>query len=116
MILTALRMMETGDLLTNPVCSDTDFNTALIIGDALRQHASKVFCELFGAKSRMRLSASIEQSFLDALPEDFGRKDYIQAAKALEINPRTAEGYISKFCLKNGPVERIAYGKYHKKS
>lgn len=116
MILTALRMMETGDLLTNPVCDDKDFHTAMVIADALRQHAIKVFCEFFGEKARPRLSATAEQSLLDALPTDFGRKEYIQAAKALDINPRTAEGYISKFCGKNGPVERLGYGKYHKKT
>ena len=116
MILTALRMMETGDLLSNPVCTDQDFHTAMVIGDALRQHATKVFCELFGAKSRTRLSASVEQNFLDALPDDFGRPEYIAVAKTLDINPRTAEGYISKFSLKGGPIVRIAYGKYQKKS
>lgn len=115
MILTALRMMETGDLLSNPVCDNKDFHTAMVIGDALRQHATKVFCELFGAKSRVRLSATAEQSLLDALPNEFGRKEYIAAAKELDINPRTAEGYISKFCLKDGPVERYGYGKYRKK-
>ena len=108
-------MMETGDLLSNPVCDDKDFHTAMVIGDALRQHATKVFCELFGAKSRVRLSATAEQSLLDALPNEFGRKEYIAAAKELDINPRTAEGYISKFCLKDGPVERYGYGKYRKK-
>jgi len=116
MILTGLRMMETGDFLSNPICTDEDFHTAMVIADTLRQHATKVFCEFFGEKARTRLSSSTEQSLLDALPTDFGRKDYIQAAKDLDINPRTAEGYISKFCLKNGPVERIGYGKYHKKS
>ena len=115
MILTALRMMETGDLLSNPVCTDQDFHTAMVIADALRQHATKVFCEFFGEKARTRLSATVEQSLLDALPVDFGRQEYIQAAKELDINPRTAEGYISRFCLKGGPVERLGYGKYHKK-
>ena len=115
MILTALRMMETGDLLTDPVCNDTDCRTALAISDALRQHATTVFCELFGAKCRVRLLALTEQSLLDALPSEFCRKEYIAAAKELDINPRTVEGYISKFSLKDGPVERYGYGRYRKK-
>lgn len=116
MVLTALRVKETGNFYENPVCSDDDFESAMTISKALIKHATKVYCELFGEHQQPRLSSTVEQKFLDALPENFGRPEYIEAAKSLGINPRTAEGYISKFCLKKGTIERISYGKYHKKT
>ena len=116
MVLTALRVKETGNFYENPVCSDDDFESAMTISKALIKHATKVYCELFGEHQQPRLSSTVEQKFLEALPENFGRPEYIEAAKSLGINPRTAEGYISKFCLKKGTIERISYGKYHKKN
>ena len=116
MVLSTLRLMESGNFYENIVCTDEDFNTAMTISKALLQHSTKVFCELFGEKQRPRLSSSDEQRLLDALPEEFGRKDYVAAAMSLNINPRTAEGYVSKFCGKIGLVEHVGYDKYRKKS
>lgn len=115
MILTALRLMETGDFCTDPVCTDVDFNSAMKISSVLLQHSTKVFCELFGEKQRQRLSSTDEKRLYNALPAEFGRPDYIKAARELKINERTAEGYVSKFCGKMGLVERLGYGKYRKK-
>lgn len=115
MILTALRIMETGDFYSNPVCADQDFDSALKISSVLLQHSTKVFCELFGEKQRPRLSSVDEKRLYNALPTEFGRPDYIKAARELKINERTAEGYVSKFCGKMGLVERLGYGKYRKK-
>ena len=55
-----------------------------------------------------------EKRLFNALPTEFGRPDYIQAARSLKINERTAEGYVAKFCGKMGLVERLGYGKYRK--
>lgn len=114
MVLTALRLMETGDFCTNPVCTDVDFHSAMKISSVLLQHSTKVFCELFGEKQRQRLSSTDEKRLLNALPAEFGRPDYIKAARELKINERTAEGYVSKFCGKMHLVERLGYGKYRK--
>ena len=115
MVLSGIRLMESGNLYENVVCTDADFRTAMTISRALLSHSTKVFCELFGEKQRKRLSSSVEKNLFDLLPEDFGRQDYISAAKTLGINERTAEGYVAKFCGKMGLVERQGYGKYHKK-
>lgn len=114
MVLSGLRLMESGNLYEDVVCTDMDFSTAMTISRALLKHSTKVFCELFGEKQRKRLSSSAEQNLFNALPADFGRQDYISAAKKLGINERTAEGYVAKFCGKMGLVERLGYGKYHK--
>lgn len=114
MILTALRLMETGNFYEDPVCMDEDFNSAMVITRALIQHATKVYCDLFGEKKRERISSQVEEKFFNALPDEFGRQEYIAAAIATGVNPRTAEGYVAKFCKKGGPVERLGYGKYRK--
>lgn len=116
MVLSALRLMETGNFYEDVVCTDEDFRSAMAISQVLLKHATKVFCELFGEKRRKRLSSSAERNLFDALPDDFGRQEYISAAKSLGINERTAEGYVAKFCGKMGLVERQGYGKYHKKT
>ena len=114
MVLTALRIMETGDFYTDPVCTDEDFHSAMTISAALIRHSTKVFCELFGEKQRPRLSSTDEKRLFNALPADFGRQEYIRAARQLGINERTAEGYVAKFCGKMGLIQRLGYGKYHK--
>lgn len=115
MVLSGIRLVESGNLYENVVCNDADFRTAMTISRALLSHSTKVFCELFGEKQRKRLSSSVEKNLFDLLPEDFGRQDYISVAKSLGINERTAEGYVAKFCGKMGLVERQGYGKYRKK-
>ena len=115
MILTALRMMETGDFYSNPVCRDEDFHSAMTISAALLKHSTKVFCELFGERQKPRLSSIDENRLFNALPEEFGRQDYIQVARSLKINERTAEGYVAKFCGKLGLIQRLGYGKYRKR-
>lgn len=55
-----------------------------------------------------------EKRLFDALPVNFGRADYVNEARILNINERTAETYISKFCREYGSVERLGYGKYRK--
>jgi hypothetical protein len=35
--------------------------------------------------------------FLDQLPYEFNREKYLEVANKLGINPKTVEGYISRF-------------------
>ncbi len=116
MTLSGLRLMESGNFYEDIVCTDADFRTAMTISKTLLKHSIKVYCELFGEKQKPRLSSQDETRFFEALPAEFGRKDYLEAAVALKINPRTAEGYVNKFCGKMGLIEHIGYDKYRKKS
>lgn len=47
MILTALRILENGDLSNPLICSDVDFNSALKLALTLEKHAIAVFQNLF---------------------------------------------------------------------
>lgn len=89
MIMSALRIMEDGCFEDNIICRDIDFETALIISDALLHHTTKIFEEL----PRLAASASStagqktirRQLFMDKLPESFTRKEFIDISASLEI-------------------------------
>ena len=115
MVLTTLRMMETGDLLTPPVCSDEDFQTALDLCGVFLTHAERVFHTLFGKMPVADTAAgNIKDLFFQKLPAEFGRADYIAVAKTIGLNERTAEGYIKKACEAGKPIARIIKGRYRK--
>ena len=118
MIMSALRIMEDGCFEDNIICRDVDFETALVISDALLHHTTKVFEEL----PRLAASGSSpagqktirRQLFLDKLPETFSRKEFIDISASLGIPLKTAERHISQWC-KEGVVKRVDHGQYVKK-
>ena len=100
MILTVLRIMETGDLSTELECNNQDFKTALDIAEVLLKHSDKVYTQM-PKKEKFNKSKNIRQQFLDVLPKTFDRNQYREAAEKLSINVKTAEGYIKKFVEAN---------------
>ncbi|MBW8333159.1 MAG: DUF3987 domain-containing protein [Prolixibacteraceae bacterium] len=91
-ILSALRILETGELPNPMICSDLDFRTAMTIAATLEKHAIAVFQnlpnnDLKGAKLK----------FFEKLPPQFDRQGYLKVAEELGIHPKTAEKYISQF-------------------
>lgn len=92
MILTTLRITETGEFNKIIFCSDTDFEIAFKIALTLEKHAIAVYKNLPSVNLKESLS-----EFLDQLPFEFNREKYLEVANKLNINPKTAEGYISKF-------------------
>lgn len=116
MIMSALRIMEDGCFEDNIICRDIDFETSLIISDALLHHTTKVFEELprLAASSSSTGQKTVRrQLFLDKLPASFTRKDFIDIAAALGIPLKTAERHISQWC-KDGIIERFEQGRYMK--
>ncbi len=59
----------------------------------------------------MRLSG--RDCFLDNLPPEFDRKTYLAVAEKLKIPAKTAEKYISKFCV-GGLLKHLAHDSYGK--
>lgn len=115
--LTALRIMEDGCFEDHLTCTDADFDTALIISEALLHHTVKVFEELprLAASGSSTGQKSVRrQLFLDKLPDSFTRKDFIDISASLGIPLKTAERHISQWC-KDGLIERIEQGKYVKR-
>lgn len=83
MILSALRIMESGELSSRIICDEHDFQTSLAICKVLVKHASKVFSELPEDKPLPRRKNQKEK-FLDALPSTLHQK-YLEVAKTLTI-------------------------------
>lgn len=116
MILSTLRIMEDGCFEDHITCTDADFDTALIISEALLHHTVKVFEELprLAASSSSPGQKTVRrQLFLDKLPDSFTRKDFMDISASLGIPLKTAERHISQWC-KDGIIERIEQGKYRK--
>ncbi len=104
MILSALRIMESGDVQERILCEERDFNTAIEISKVLVKHSSKVFSEL-PEESPMPKRKNQKEKFLDALPVSFNRKGYLEIASSLSIPDKTAEGYITEL-YKKGLIHR----------
>ena len=94
------------------ICNDTDFQTAIEIVKILVQHASKIY-EVLPAETKTPKQQNLKQQFLENLPTEFSRQDYIATAKALNIADKTAERHIAKF-VQNGLIHHHAYDKYKK--
>ena len=112
MILTALRIMDDGDIHSPLVCRDNDFNTALSMVKILVQHAAQVFQQL-PSEAVKTAPKNQKQQFLDELPKEFCRKDYLTVANKLGIPDKTAEKHIKRFAV-NGLIIHFAHDKYKK--
>ncbi len=74
MILSALRILDTGDLSDKNVCSDDDFQSTISMISVLVKHSSHVYSELPEDKSPVKPKNRKEQ-FLDKLPLKFNRQN-----------------------------------------
>ena len=114
MILSALRIIESGDYASKLTCSDADFITSLELIKILIQHTEKIFKSLpIKAKTSTLTNTDKKQIFLDQLPTDFSIQNYKNTAENLNIPFRTAEGYITEF-VKVGLLTRLIKGNYRK--
>lgn len=111
MILTILRIMDTGDLSSLIVCADTDFHIALEMIKVLVQHASFVFSQL--PKVEPVQTSNPKMAFYQALPTQFDRAKYLEIAKSLEIPESTADKQIARF-IKSNILVRNAQNNYIK--
>lgn len=118
MLLSALRIMENGDFSPQLICSDTDYTTARTITDVIIRHDERVFRTLASpapptAVSTTAQRQSLQQKYLEALPDEFDRKTYCELATTMGLNPKSIERTIKKWC-EEGQLENVAYGKYRK--
>jgi hypothetical protein len=110
MILTTLRIMETGHIASPMMCNDTDFQTALELVKILIQHAAKIY-ETLPTETEKSKQPNQKQQFLETLPPEFSRQDYLKVAQALTISDKTAEKHIVRF-VQSGLISHFAHGKY----
>lgn len=115
MILTALRIIDGGEISNLIVCNDADFQTAIGMARVLLQHTAKVFGMLPTAQTASNQNATtiIKQNFLDNLPTEFDRQTYLTVAQKLKIPDKTAEKHIRNFC-RAGQLRHLAHNRYGK--
>ena len=118
MILSTVRMMDDGDFGTERVCSDDDFQAAMIISKALLQHTARVFKELPRVATQKAAGSGQKtvrrQLFLDALPDEFDRQTFIEISSRLGMPLSTAERNIKKW-TDEGLLIRQDMGHYKKR-
>lgn len=110
MLLSTLRILDTGELPEMIVCKDADYQTARAITEVLMKHAAKVFSELPEEQKPVRRKNQKER-FLEALPATFNRQKYLALAAELKINDKTAERYITQF-VNAGLIHRDSKDNY----
>ena len=110
MLFTVFRIMEDGDVNAVKECEDVDFDNVLTIISILVKHSSKVYNDLpIEQKAVKRLNR--KERFLESLPKQFNRQEYLDLATKQNIPHKTAEGYIAKF-VEAGLIHREAHNKY----
>jgi len=112
MILTILRIIDTGEVSSVLVCNDSDFNTVMEMVKVLVLHAAHIF-ELLPKDNTTQHPLNHKRQLLDALPSEFDRQTYLSVAEKLKIPAKTAEKQISRF-VDAGLLKRPSHGKYTK--
>ena len=119
MILSAIRIMETGNFENDIVCLDRDYDTAISIADVLIEHDAKVFLDLPQRQMQASTAAKgsarnrMHQEFFAAMPDNFDRKTYLATAVQVGLNQNSVDRLIRKWC-EEGKLENISHGKYSK--
>ncbi|UAB75624.1 DUF3987 domain-containing protein [Mesoflavibacter sp. SCSIO 43206] len=110
MLFSVFRILEDGDVNQVRYCEDIDFENTLEMISVLVKHSSKVFNDLPIEQKEIK-RANRKERFLEALPYQFTRQDYLNIADKNKIPHKTAEGYITKF-VDAGLIHREAHNNY----
>ena len=121
MVLSVLRLVdsEDNDLTTmeSLECDDRDFCIAMEMSNALISHATSVYTNLLKHPERHD-SAPVEgmmlaeKQLLDKLNKKFTRPEYLDLAKAIGVNAKTADRYLSNLVNRYKLAIRIKNGEY----
>jgi len=114
MIMTVLRIEETGDVSPELYCSDIDFNNAIQISRVLLDHAKTVYLQL-NTMPKKQKQETMRDKFYNLLPDEFTRKEAVEIAAKLSIKPRTTDKYLHQ--LTPSVLSKDSeFGKYRKQS
>jgi hypothetical protein len=115
MILSVLRLDPSGQMPSVLVCQDTDFAFALDTVDILLGHTADIYEKLPTVDDDEVIEEllPLEINFLNALPEEFDNKIFIQKASELFLSRATAHRYIKNF-VKLKKITKITRNKYEK--
>ncbi len=100
MILSTIRMMETGDFSETIFCDERDYQTAISISQILVEHAASIFEDLPNIETHKK-HPNLKERFYKSLPSKFNRQNYLAIASELNIPDKTVQNYIKEFISKN---------------
>ena len=113
MIFSALRKHENGDMTETIICTDEDFNTALIIVQTYLQHSLLMFNNLPKQNESMQFhSGDGKRKFFEALPKEFTRKEATEIGTKFKLSARTVDDVL-KSCL-GVSLTKIKAGSYQR--
>lgn len=118
MVLSTLRMMDSGEISCTITCTNSDFNTALAIVEVINAHNDYVFNMLSpSSENTLKVSNSFKSALrtaiLDALPTSFETGMFAGVAKKFGIDARTVRRQIDR-AIREGRVEKLARGSFKK--
>lgn len=97
MIFTALRKVENGDTSQCVECTDTDFDSALILAELYLQHSLLMFHNLpKQGDSAVFKSGDNKRKFFEALPHDFKRAEAIELGKKFSLSTRSVDALLKE--------------------
>lgn len=96
MIFSALRYQEDGATSEVRLCREEDFRNAMSMASALIRHSSHVFNRLPESKTIL-VRSNRKERFLENLPNQFNRKDFLEVAAKQGLAVRSADRYIAGF-------------------
>ncbi|MBK7678193.1 MAG: DUF3987 domain-containing protein [Chitinophagaceae bacterium] len=113
MIFSALRKHENGDMTETIICTDEDFNTALLIVQTYLQHSLLMFNNLPKQNESMQFhSGDGKRKFFEALPKEFTRKEATEIGTKFKLSARTVDDVL-KSCL-GVSLTKIKAGSYQR--
>ena len=117
LVISALRLFDTGEASPVLVCNDDDFKTAIAVSSVLIRHAAQIF-DLLPQDNNVKKEPDpqelpFKQQFYQALPPQFENKEAIALAAAKGIAKRTCARWLKDWWLA-GQLEKEARGLYKK--
>ncbi len=115
-ILSVLRRLNQSENVSQIVCSDEDFETAMVISTKLLLNAADAYNQI-GGKEQLavpEVKGSYQKStFLASLPEAFSTGECVKLAQQMGAAEKTARRWIDKW-VETGILEKTAHGHYKK--
>lgn len=116
MLLTVLRIRETGKVGDKLTCSDVDFKNSMEITKCLLKQSAIMLEEMPTVSKKKygnQFTSGKQYAFFTALPQEFTSKETIGVAKNLDLAEGTRQAWIRKFEEK-GLTEKLSHGQFRK--
>lgn len=118
MVLTALRMMDSGRITDKVECSDVDFETTLQIIKVISIHNDYIFNVLDkerpdGIAVADSYSSATRKAIISSLPGYFKTDDMKEVAKSIGKSLRTVRRQVAR-AIEAGEIQQVKHGEYKK--